>query len=1015
MNPTYSIRRQILLPVVGAILFMVIAFFAVMNYLETSKHDREMARGLKTVQEMLSSQITADENLMTLLGERIINDASMKQALADGDKAALYQLAFPFFQSMKWGYGVSHLYFHTPDLINLLRVHDIKKSGDSVKRETLIRAAERKRMFAGFELGSRGSLTFRVVMPVYQKERLVGFVELGRDINAIVTQLTRTLPYDLAVFVHKEDLDRTLFSEGVLAENADDKWNELGIMLGITDRDSLTNPRVLDSPELHAMLQTHGHENSQRQRTEVAIGDKYVQFSAVPLNNISGEVIGEMVVFDDFSHARRQQLQTYGWLGGAIMTLSVILVAVFWHLLGRVERTVTRQRHEVESAHLEREATLIENERRVSNILNSISDIFMTVDREWHLVFANKRAEEIFNTADDAFKDQSIWDVLPELSSYFYLPLKNAMASEEAMSVTAFFPPLERWYDLRAFPTVDGLAIYMLDITEQYQAEENLRKLNAELENRVLERTSEVHEREARLHAVLNTAADGIITIDKVGTVQSYNPAAEDIFGFTAGEVIGNNIKMLMPEHIASHHDGYLSKYAETKEAHVIGYGRTVTGQRKNGVTFPLDLAVSETLLEGKVLYTGIVRDVTARVESETQLKLAKEQAETANQAKSEFLSAMSHDLRTPLNAILGFTQLLETDPVEPLSEEQIASTGQIIKAGNHLLALINEILELAKIESGNIKLSIEAVDIKQLLNQSADLIRPMAAKRDIAVSFEFDDTSPDSILGDLTRTRQVLINILSNAVKYNREGGSITIILKSSPEGRGLIGITDTGPGIAPDAIDGLFEPFNRLDAEDTEIEGTGIGLTITKELVERMDGTIRVDSMVGEGSTFWVEMPLVDQNDAAVSSQHVATDDDTDAAALFQGGEGVDVITILYIEDNAANLSLMEEAMSRHRGIKLLMASSGREGISLARTHQPDGIVLDINMAGMDGFDVLGILKNHDKTKDIPVLALSANALEQDVRKGLKAGFVDYLTKPVDIPKLLQSLANFTDPKHG
>ncbi len=398
----------------------------------------------------------------------------------------------------------------------------------------------------------------------------------------------------------------------------------------------------------------------------------------------------------------------------------------------------------------------------------------------------------------------------------------------------------------------------------------------------------------------------------------------------------------------------------------------------------------------------GVVRDVTNRKEAEVALQKAKEDAETANQAKSDFLSSMSHELRTPLNAILGFTQLMQFNPSTPLTEEQKDSTEQIIKGGNHLLELIDQVLELAKIEAGKMSLSIENVSLPELLDECSVMVRAIADKRNITVNANTEKCPEVEVLADHTRIKQVLLNLLSNGVKYNNEGGSLSIMTRLEGDGRVHIAITDTGPGIPEDKHAGLFEPFNRLGHETSEIEGTGIGLTITREMIHLMKGEIGFESEVGKGSTFWIEIPLAKQ-DAEKNPEVLSPKDDTSALDTAIGSDG-QRYTVLYIEDNPANLRLMEGVMARIPSIDLISTHNAELGLEMAEAESPDLILLDINLPGMDGYEALERLKVNEDTSAIPVIAVTAQATKADIKRGRNAGFRGYITKPLQVPELLQ-----------
>ena len=418
--------------------------------------------------------------------------------------------------------------------------------------------------------------------------------------------------------------------------------------------------------------------------------------------------------------------------------------------------------------------------------------------------------------------------------------------------------------------------------------------------------------------------------------------------------------------------------------------------RRVNGTTYPAHISIRPITWANQPATLAMIEDISERKQAQAE-RIGRQIAEQANTAKSEFLSRMSHELRTPMNSILGFAQLLEMSQKEPLSSTQQSRVEQILKAGRHLLDLINQVLDISRVESGRLDISLEAVDVAAVATAVLDLAVPLATERRIRVHGEVDLKQATYVTADQQRLKQVMINLLANAIKYNKEGGEVWLACESRPDGWQRISVRDTGPGIPPEQQEKLFQPFERLGAEQRdEVEGTGLGLALSKRLVELMGGRIGVESGVGAGSTFWVELPGAEHPANGMTPPLAARP----LPAIYGQNQ-----TILYIEDNLANYELVAQVLAEEVQAKLVWAIQGSIGLELARQHLPDLILLDLNLPDMHGSEVLARLRQDETTAAIPVIVISADATPHQIERLKDAGADGYLTKPLNVAEFLRT----------
>ena len=539
-----------------------------------------------------------------------------------------------------------------------------------------------------------------------------------------------------------------------------------------------------------------------------------------------------------------------------------------------------------------------------------------------------------------------------------------------------------------------GIIGYLLigtDNTARMQVEEERVKLEQSL-----------RDQQFYTRSLIESNIDALMTTDPSGVITDVNNQMEALTGLSRDELIGSFFK------------NYFTDPARAEEGirQVLGEGKVtdyeLTALSKDGTETVVSYNAT-TFHDRDGVLQGVfaaARDVTERKrwdkvlqENTLELETAKAIAEKANLAKSDFLSSMSHELRSPLNAILGFAQLIESDTPGP-TPAQKASIDQILHAGWFLLELINEILDLSVVESGRLTLSLEAVSLPEVLIECQAMIDPQAQKRGITMTFP-TFSAPCYIKADRTRLKQVLINLLSNAIKYNQAGGTVVVDCALRADGRMRISVRDTGLGMSTAMLAQLFQAFNRLGREASGEEGTGIGLVVSKRLVELMHGVIGAESTVGVGSVFWIELLC----DTSPHAGYVAAVNPSIPPIPIAPGS--DSRLLLYIEDNPANLKLIEQLIARRPDLRLLTAQNGKDGINLARTYVPDVILMDINLPGISGIEAMKLIHLDPITAHIPIVAVSANAIPRDIEKGLEAGFFRYLTKPIKVNEFMDTLA--------
>jgi len=635
---------------------------------------------------------------------------------------------------------------------------------------------------------------------------------------------------------------------------------------------------------------------------------------------------------------------------------------------------------------------LKQDELRFQSVSYSSSDAIISLNKEGTIILWNEGAENIFGYRSLEVIGQSIELIIPpKYRSEHHGGLYNFINDKQSST--------KRTIESHAMTKGKALISIELTYTEWQSGNEYFyTSIIRDVSQRKTIENELKHQKE-NLNAIIINSAEGIITIDEHGIVEIANPKALEMFGYEEGELVGENISILMAEELRHQHGRYVQESKINSVTEIFNKAREIEGLHKDGSFFPLELNVSPMMINGARKYVGILHDVTEWRKALAVVTEAKLDAENANKAKSQFLSSMSHELRTPLNAILGFTQLLQEESSLCRDAEASESLEYIFDAGKHLLQLIDEVLDLSKIEAGKLSIQLESINLIMAIKKSINFVSQQASDAQIAINFSESEQKPLLIAVDNLRLNQILNNLLTNAIKYNKPQGKIDIWI-SDFKHKVRIHIKDTGGGIPENRLKEIFQPFHRLGAENSTIKGTGIGLTITKVLVEMMQGSIGVDNVEGEGCTFWVDFKKEKGGNPA-TDRELLSEMKQDKVC-----EMPSTLEILYIEDNAANRLLMKKMINRNTGFKYTEAFNGEEGIEAVSNSQPQILLLDINLPDMDGFEVFNRLQEQNLLAGTKVIIVSANAMLSDINKAKALGVFDYITKPIDQKKLFKVL---------
>ncbi|MDU9047520.1 MAG: ATP-binding protein [Candidatus Electrothrix sp. Rat3] len=980
----YAIKNNIFCYILAGMVLLGLVYLFSIFWMYRQQDATRYQEWKETVDDIYSDRLReAEKNLRSLLFMLRENPALRQQFMAE-DREMLLKTSRSLEHILSQDYKITHFYFHSPDRINFLRVHQPERYGDRIDRLTLLQAVETKKIASGLEIGPLGTLTLRAVIPWYTGEQLIGYLELGRELASIVSAFRPSETVDgYLLTVNKQFIERQGWILGMTMLNRPADWS------AFTDRVIMINTL----PERFAYL---GSEQVQQHRIQSFLHrfifpeNMFYMIHDRPLVDVAGRHVGSLILVQDELQELLFARRINNFFLLTLLGLAALLLIIYYHVLRRMELQLA-----------ESGAVLEESRQQLITFMETLPDAAFLKDGEGRWQLTNRTARELFEVERFPWQgktDAELADARPEWAKTH---LACIASDQKAWQEKEMFIDLEkilgkdeqeRIFEVRKMPLFfpDGqrkaLVIIGRDITTERLAEKKLQK-----SEQFLAQTQQI----AGLGSWRQYFPDNgqewspemyhILELDPVAAKASLtaflevvHPDDRQIVSDTYTQSVHSRSSFCL-EHRLLMKDGRIK--------HVLERGETE--YHENG---------SPTQSIGSVL------DITARKKIEQDLIDAQQQAEAASQAKSKFLANMSHELRTPMNAIIGMSKLaLETE----LTDEQRNYIDKAHISAELLLGILNDILDFSKIEAGKMSLEIIHYQLHAVFENLYNLIGLKAAENGLLLHVDIADNVPDALQGDPLRLGQILVNLVNNAIKFTEKGSvAVSVELMEQEEKQAVLhfSVTDTGIGMTPEQQKRLFQLFSQADSSITrKYGGTGLGLSICKRLVEMMGGKIWAESMHGQGSSFQFILPQKIGNALAHIEE---TPDVAEDIGRLHG------VRILLVEDNQINQELAELILSR-QGMEVTVASNGEEALSALSEQEFDGVLMDIQMPVMDGYTACAEIRKDPRYKDLPVIALTANVMVGDREKSKKAGMNGHIGKPFREEEMFATMVRLICPE--
>jgi PAS domain S-box-containing protein len=1015
------IRRHVFLPVVAGLLILTAIITISFTWYQSQHIEHTVSDCMTTVMRAFHNQLESEADTLTALVDFLQKDPSLQEAFEAGDRDKLLKVASPIFEELRAQHRVTHFYFTDQKRVCFLRVHRPSRHGDVINRYIILSSARTGRLSRGIELGQLGTFTLRVVRPWKVGNRLIGYLELGEEIDHILPRIKNLVGADLIVTVDKAYLDKAKWEEGMRVLKRESSWDRFAKFVVIDS----TMPKMSQSVESMLRL-PHSEHNGQI--LSATINDRPYRGELLPLIDVAGRDVGDLTALVDVSRDSAALKKALFVVVAATLAVFGLTSWLFWTYLGRLEQSLATAMDELRLARDIAEQTAVRLgklsravEQSPAGVLIANIQGFVEYGNVGISRMTGYDADELVGKQIGIFKNVAH-------SDEFYGHIREVLLrgdiwrgelciekqSGQAMWCnTTIAPIFDKHGAVAHFVAVE------IDITDKKQAAEelleyagSLAKASAEIKKQAKNLAVSEH----KYRTLFDSSRDAIMILTPKEGFLDGNAATVELFGCKdSREFVTYSPSDLSPERqpdgsLSSDKSQRMMSLALKNGSHFFEW----THKRCDGSEFPATVLLTRMELEGKAFLQATVRDMTEEKRTAETLRLAKEDAEAANIAKSNFLASMSHELRTPLHGVVGMTELLKGTALE---ERQRQFVDACNTSGRSLLELINDVLDFSKIEAGKLELDERDFQLGWVVLETIETLRFDAQQKGLSLVSDFAPQANRWVRGDAVRLRQVLVNLIGNAVKFT-DAGQITVKVEPAKpeEGEHAIRftVTDTGIGIPADRVDRLFQSFSQGDSSIArKYGGTGLGLAISKRLIELMGGQIGVTSQLGQGSVFWF---IVSLQPATVKSQARANPIEADQKRERQLGALLTGRRVLLVEDNQVNRMYAQEVLQQ-AGMTCCPVKGGLDAIEAMRSEPFDVVLMDCQMPEMDGFKTTQRIREMEQggllAGRTPIIALTANAIKGDRERCLEAGMDDYIAKPFGSLELLERISRQLLPR--